>query len=104
MKQNMKQWLERYINSPTKKAMPILSFPGVQIIGHTVEELVKSGELQAQCTKAIAERFDTGAAFSRMDLSVEAESLEVPQIGADYYTADAASAAEAAKTAVIEKR
>lgn len=73
MKRNMKEWLEQYINSPTKKAMPILSFPGVQIIGHTVEELVKSGELQAQCMKAIAERFDTGAAFSLMDLSVEAE-------------------------------
>ena len=47
MKRNMKQWLADYISAPVKKAMPVLSFPGVQIIGHTVDELVKSGELQA---------------------------------------------------------
>lgn len=75
MKQNMREWLEEYVKSSTKKAMPILSFPGVQIIGHTVDELVKSGELQAQCMQAIAERFDTGVAFSLMDLSVEAEAF-----------------------------
>lgn len=72
---NMKKWLEDYIASPAKKAMPILSFPGIHIIGHTVEELVKSGDLQAECMKAIADRFDTGAAFSLMDLSVEAEAF-----------------------------
>ncbi len=75
MKMNMKKWLEEYMSAPVKKAMPILSFPGVQIIGHTVEELVKSADLQAQCMKAIADRFDTGAAFSLMDLSVEAEAF-----------------------------
>ncbi len=78
MKRNMKQWLTDYINAPVKKAMPVLSFPGVQIIGHTVEELVKSGELQAQCMKAIADKFDTGVAFSLMDLSVEAEAFGAP--------------------------
>lgn len=75
MKRDMKKWMEEYLANPMKKAMPILSFPGVQIIGHTVEELVRSGELQAECMKAIAERFDTGAAFSLMDLSVEAEAF-----------------------------
>lgn len=75
MKRNMKEWVKECISNPVKKPMPILSFPGVQIIGHTVEELVKSGELQAQCMKAIADRFPTGAAFSLMDLSVEAEAF-----------------------------
>lgn len=37
--------------------------------------MTKSGELQAQCMKAIADRFDTGAAVSLMDLSVEAEAF-----------------------------
>lgn len=72
---NMKKWMEDYIKNPVKKAMPILSFPGIHIIGHTVEELVKSGDLQAECMRAIADRFDTGAAFSLMDLSVEAEAF-----------------------------
>ena len=40
MKRNMKEWLHNYINAPIKKGMPILSFPGIQLIGHTVEELV----------------------------------------------------------------
>lgn len=78
MKRNMKEWVAEYINNPVKKAMPILSFPGVQIIGHTVDEMVRSGELQAQCMKAIADRFDTGVAFSLMDLSVEAEAFGSP--------------------------
>ena len=75
MKRNMKEWAKAYIDSTKKKPIPILSFPGVQIIGHTVEEMTKSGELQAQCMKAIADRFDTGAAVSLMDLSVEAEAF-----------------------------
>lgn len=78
MKRNMKQWAYDYIQAPEKKAMPILSFPGVQIIGHTVDKLVRSGELQAQCMQAVSERFDTGAAFSLMDLSVEAEAFGAP--------------------------
>lgn len=78
MKRNMKQWAYDYIHAPKKKAMPILSFPGVQIIGHTVDQLVRSGELQAQCMQAVSERFDTGAAFSLMDLSVEAEAFGAP--------------------------
>lgn len=74
----MKQWALEYIQSPVKKPMPILSFPGIQMIGCTVDELVKDGDLQAACMKAIADRFDTGAAFSLMDLSVEAEAFGSP--------------------------
>lgn len=72
---NMEQWIRSCIASPVKKAMPILSFPGTQLIGHTVEELVKSGSLQADCMEAIAKHFDTLASFSLMDLSVEAEAF-----------------------------
>lgn len=84
MKRNMIKWAAEYICSQEKKAMPILSFPGVQLIGCTVDELVKSGELQAKCMKAVADRFDTGAAFSLMDLSVEAEAFGSPV----YYSED----------------
>ncbi len=75
MKRNMKEWITGYISSPVKAAMPILSFPGIQIIGHTVDDLVRSGELQAQCMKAIADNFNMGVALSLMDLSVEAEAF-----------------------------
>lgn len=78
MKMNMKQWVAETIRSEKKKAAPILSFPGIQMIGHTVDELVRDGHLQALCMEAIAKRFPTGAAFSLMDLSVEAEAFGSP--------------------------
>ena len=78
MKMNMKEWVANTIKADRKKAAPILSFPGIQLIGHTVDELVKDGHLQATCMKAIADKFDTGAAFSLMDLSVEAEAFGSP--------------------------
>lgn len=71
----MYKWLEELKHSEVKKALPVLSFPGIQIIGTTVRELVASGELQTKCMKAIADRFDTAAAVSNMDLSVEAEAF-----------------------------
>ena len=73
---NMKEWVREYIETPKKKAMPILSFPGVQIIKHTVDELVRDGNLQADCMEAIAKRYPMmSAAVSLMDLSVEAEAF-----------------------------
>lgn len=75
LKRNMKEWVKEYLNAPVKKAMPILSFPGIQIIGHTVEELVRDGHLQALCMEAIAKRYDMGVSVSLMDLSVEAEAF-----------------------------
>lgn len=73
---NMKEWVKNYIDSPVKKAMPILSFPGIQIIGHTVDELVRDGHLQALCMEAIAKRYPKmGVSVSLMDLSVEAEAF-----------------------------
>ena len=75
MKWNMKQWIKEYREASVKKAAPVLSFPGVQLMGCTVEELVRSGEMQAECMQAIAGRFPAGIAFSLMDLSVEAEAF-----------------------------
>ena len=75
MKYNMNQWLQDYLANPAKKPLPILSFPGYQLIGRSVDELVRSGELQAECMKAVADRFDTAASVSLMDLSVEAEAF-----------------------------
>ncbi len=76
MKMNMNQWLSDYKSASIKKTMPVLSFPGMQLIGADVEQLVHSGELQAKCMGAIAERYKTAAAaVSLMDLSVEAEAF-----------------------------
>lgn len=75
MKYDMDQWLRGQMGTGYKKPLPILSFPGTRLIGKTVEELVRDGKLQAACMEEIAKRFQTGAAFSLMDLSVEAEAF-----------------------------
>ncbi|MBR2131920.1 MAG: uroporphyrinogen decarboxylase family protein [Oscillospiraceae bacterium] len=73
MKRNMKQWLEELRTSPVKKALPILSFPSVQLLGVSVKELISDSDLQARGMQLVAERTDSAAAVSLMDLSVEAE-------------------------------
>ena len=75
MKYNMKQWVAGTIAAPRKKAMPVLSFPSVQLMGITVRELISSAESQAQGMKLIADRTDSAASVSLMDLSVEAEAF-----------------------------
>ena len=73
MKRNMKQWLAELNNAKVKKPLPVLSFPGIQLMNVTVRDLIGNSDLQAQCMKAVADRADTAASVSFMDLSVEAE-------------------------------
>ncbi len=69
----MKLWIESQKGTGPKKAMPILAFPCVNIIGTNVRQLTSDSELQAKGMKAVADRTDAAAAISFMDLSVEAE-------------------------------
>ena len=71
MKRNMRKWLEELPKSG--KAFPILSFPCVSLLGCTVRELISSSENQARGMALVAERTDSAASVSLMDLSVEAE-------------------------------
>ena len=72
---NMQQWCADVIAGEKKKAIPVLSFPCVQLMGVTVRELVNSSELQAEGMRLVAERVNSGASVSMMDLSVEAEAF-----------------------------
>lgn len=73
MKQNMKEWLQQLKDAPAKKPMPILSFPAISLLGVSVREMISDSALQAEGMKRIADRVDSAAAVSLMDLSVEAE-------------------------------
>lgn len=70
---NMTQWVRDQMSSEKRKALPILSFPSVQLLGISVRDLIRSSTAQAEGMAAIARRCDTAAAVSLMDLSVEAE-------------------------------
>lgn len=75
MKMNMKQWVEDMIAAPRKQALPVLSFPSVQLMGITVKDLISDSDKQAEGMKLIADRCNTSASVSLMDLSVEAEAF-----------------------------
>ena len=73
MKRDMKTWLEELKAAPVKKAMPVLSFPAIQLMGVSVKELISDSDLQAKGMALVAQRVDSAASVSLMDLSVEAE-------------------------------
>ena len=72
---NMKSWFEGLVAAEKKKAMPVLSFPSISLLNVSVAELISDSDLQAKGMKAIADRCDTSASVSMMDLSVEAEAF-----------------------------
>ncbi len=73
MKRNMKEWLAQLCAAKDKKALPILSFPSVSLLGISVKELISDSARQAEGMCLVANRTDSAAAVSLMDLSVEAE-------------------------------
>ena len=72
---NMDLWIRQTIATPLKKAMPLLSYPSVQQLFITVEQLVKSSTEMALGVRLIADRYDMPFATTYMDLSVEAEAF-----------------------------
>lgn len=103
----MRAWLDKQLRSRIKKAMPVLSFPAVQLMGISVRELISDSDAQARGMKLVADRIDSAAAVSLMDLSVEAECFgstirvsddEVPTVvGAVVHDEDEARALEVPK-------
>ena len=73
MNRNMKTWLKDMVASPAKKALPVLSFPAIQLMDITVRELISNADRQAEGMRLVAERVKSAASVSLMDLSVEAE-------------------------------
>lgn len=70
---DMKKWKEDIFSSKNKKAIPILTFPAIQLMNISVKEFINDSEIQAKAMKMIADRIDPLATLGIMDLSVEAE-------------------------------
>lgn len=80
---NIVQWLENLKGTQSKKAMPVLSFPCISLLGINVRELISNSELQAKGMKLVADRTDAAASVSFMDLSVEAECFGATVVVSD---------------------
>ena len=72
---DMKKWASDIILSTQKKALPVLSFPIIQLKGLTVNDFISDAGVQSQCMLDLTKRVDSYAALSPMDLSVEAEAF-----------------------------
>ena len=72
---NMDLWVREQIATGDKKAMPLLSYPAVQELFITVDDLIHSSNEMALGVRLMADRYDMPFATTYMDLSIEAEAF-----------------------------
>ena len=73
---NMKKWVEDLINSDKRTALPIMTHPGIEMIGKQVYDAVTDGRVHFEAIKAVNEAYPLSvAATVIMDLTVEAEAF-----------------------------
>ena len=75
MKINMKNWIRDVINNPKRIAIPILTHPGIEMIGKTALDAVTDGKVHAEAIRALNEHYPSAASTVIMDLTVEAEAF-----------------------------
>lgn len=69
---NMKEWVAGIKADPRRMALPIMTHPGIEMIGRKVIEAVTDGTVHYKAIKALSERYPAAASTVVMDLTVEA--------------------------------
>ena len=72
---NMKSWREVIISSPKRIAIPILTHPGIDMIGSKVIDAVSDGEVHFRAIEALSRAYPSAACCTIMDLTLEAEAF-----------------------------
>lgn len=72
---NIKNWVSQQINNKNRIAIPIMTHPGIEMIGKSVQDAVQHGEVHAMAIKKINEVYPTAATTVIMDLTLEAEAF-----------------------------
>lgn len=75
MKINMTRWMRDIIARKDVTAIPVMTHPGIELIGETVLKAVSDGDTHHKAIVALAEKYPTAAATVIMDLTVEAEAF-----------------------------
>lgn len=75
MKINMETWISDIIRSDERFAMPIMTHPGIEMIGKNVYNAVTDASIHQQAVKCLAEKYPSIASTVIMDLTVEAEAF-----------------------------
>jgi uroporphyrinogen decarboxylase len=71
----MSDWKDQLILKKERTAMPIMTHPGIDLIGKRVIDAVTDGRIQFEAIRAIADRYQAMGATMIMDLTVEAEAF-----------------------------
>jgi uroporphyrinogen decarboxylase len=75
MTTNMFKWMEELAAKRKNISMPLITYPGLELSGKTIQDVITDGKAQYECIKALAEKYPTAAVVTIMDLSVEAEAF-----------------------------
>lgn len=63
------------MNTFTRHAIPIMTHPGIEMLGYSVRDAVQNGEIHAKAIKALNDKYPSKASTVIMDLTVEAEAF-----------------------------
>lgn len=72
---NMQQWVSDVINQKERIAIPIMTHPGIELIGKSVYEAVTDGNVHFEAIHALDKKYPAAACTVIMDLTVEAEAF-----------------------------
>jgi uroporphyrinogen decarboxylase len=75
IKMNMTAWIKEIISGNQRVSIPIMTHPGIEMIGKTVREAVQDGEIHAMAIEKLNEIFPVAATTVIMDLTLEAEAF-----------------------------
>ena len=75
MNMNMRFWMQSIINNKKRIAIPIMTHPGIELIGKTILEAVSDGNVHCEAIKALDQKYPSAACTVIMDLTVEAEAF-----------------------------
>lgn len=71
----MKQWTEQVLKNSQRLAIPIMTHPGIELIGKSVKEAVTNGKVHFEAISKLNEIYPSAACTVIMDLTVEAEAF-----------------------------
>ena len=72
---NNQEWINKIINDSERYTIPVMTHPGIEMIGYSIKDAVQNGEIHALAISALSKKYPSKASTVIMDLTVEAEAF-----------------------------
>lgn len=72
---DISNWVSQQIKSTNRIAIPIMTHPGIEMLGKKIKDAVQDGETHAQAIQILNEVYPVAATTVIMDLTLEAEAF-----------------------------